>query len=199
MDSRLKSTSRSGQRKCPTDGCSTLIMLPTAASLNHGKSSKERNSSRPSASSQSPWLDTCVTSIPEVGTPCVDELNFMRLDDCPDSSQLCSRKPVTPRQCNTRFQPVFRLPVCAVHMYVHACLFAREKEKTKTTLSKYSWAHSRQRQVAGALNGTNETQLSLDKYGSLACRSGFSRESGLKALLHCYARIVGAASAANRA
>ena len=81
-------------------------------------------SSRALASSQTPWLDICVTSMSEVESPRVDELIPVCLHNFPDSSQLRGGKPVISYQFHRGFKPVFRFTRRTMDMNMHALLFA---------------------------------------------------------------------------
>jgi len=73
MDSIARSTSSSGQRRCPARGSRTLRSFPIGTSRNQGKCLKARNLSRPPIRTQKPCSETFVTSGSDVlGPGCSD-------------------------------------------------------------------------------------------------------------------------------
>jgi hypothetical protein len=69
IESTDRSISRSGQWRWPGCGRSSRRISATVARLNHGYSSKGRNSSRSSSNSQTPCWEMLVTAACEVGAP----------------------------------------------------------------------------------------------------------------------------------
>ena len=109
MRSMSKSTSRSGQWKCPSRSSITLKTWSTEACRNHGNRSWSRYNSVSRHASHRPTGVSCTTSTREVLTPCTYYLLLSSLDDLLDRSRLVGADAFRHCGFDCRVEPEFRL------------------------------------------------------------------------------------------
>lgn len=87
------------------------------------------NNSRAPARIQIPCRETCVTSTPEVLTPCGSDGISTFPHDVLDLAKLPIGQADVVTQLDARFQPVLRFSVRGGHVHMHSRLFPRKKKK----------------------------------------------------------------------
>jgi hypothetical protein len=141
IDSRDRSTSRVGQRRCCGLGRSTEAISRMVASWNQGKSLKRTKCSRPSTSNQNPSGATLLTSAVEMFFPRSADFIFMFRDQSKCSGDLSRAQSTTLRQGDARFQPEFRLAASVLHVHMRPRLLPGEKEESVSADSEDRGAH----------------------------------------------------------
>ena len=136
-----KSTSRSGQWKCPSRSSITLKTWSTEACRNHGNRSWSRYNSVSRHASHRPTGVSCTTSTREVLTPCTYYLLLSPLDDSLDRSRLVGADAFRHCGFDCRVEPEFRLAACADDVYVDSRFFPRKEEEPIRPLPEHGRAH----------------------------------------------------------
>ena len=113
MDSSSRSTSKSGQYRCSRCNNFTFNTDVTFASLNQGKTLKDKKYSSPRTWSHKPCFEIPTTSPAEVLFPSVDDFIFPVFYDALNFSKLLTLQAVIVCQFYDRFQPKLRFAVAA--------------------------------------------------------------------------------------
>lgn len=120
MDSNVRSTSRRGQKRHSGAGCSTFIIADKGASLNHGNSTKGRNSSSSPTRIHKPCIEILVTSTAKVLLPSALDFIFSLPYDLLYFPEFGSRQARAPSQSEGRLQPKLGFSSGTLHVYMHS-------------------------------------------------------------------------------